>query len=82
MFFWGQREGKLVCDVLSRRRGRQASSSDFFREIQMSKGIRKQIRHVRRGEAFRRDHEGVHRHYVNAMGAGIRLTGAGLEMHF
>ena len=48
----------------------------------MSKGIRKKVRHIRRGEGFRRDHEGIHRHYINATGAGIRLDGAGLEVHF
>lgn len=47
----------------------------------MSKGTRKQIRHVRR-EGLQRDYEGIHRHYINATGAGIRLDGAGLEVHF
>lgn len=48
----------------------------------MSKGSRKQIRRIRRAKGLKRDQEGIHRHYINATGAGIRLDGAGLEVHF
>ena len=48
----------------------------------MSKGIRKQIRHIRRGAAFTRDHIGLHRNHLNANGAGIMIDKNGQEHHF
>ena len=38
----------------------------------MGKGIRKTVRHIRRGEGFRRDHRGVHRNIINPKGSGTR----------
>lgn len=43
----------------------------------MSKGIRKQQRHVRRGAAFARDHIGRHRNIFS--GKGIWIDSQGRE---
>jgi len=48
----------------------------------MGKGIRKTVRHIRRGEGFRRDHRGVHRNLINPKGSGIVITASGKEVHF